>query len=88
VTKTFCGSRAVAEEDTMNLVNSKDIVADRVRDIQAQAATVGRARQVRGAGRAGGARSASHAGSARRGLAAWAGALARSLRTIETVEEL
>ena len=63
----------------MNLVNSKDIVADRVRDIQAQAAMAGRARQVRGAGRAGGAR---------RGLAAWAGALARSLRTIETVEEL
>ena len=75
----FAAVGAAPEEDTMNLVNSKDIVADRVRDIQAQAAMAGRARQVRGADRAGGAR---------RGLAAWAGALARSLRTIETVEEL
>ena len=81
MTKTFCGSRAVAEEDTMNLVNSKDIVADRVRDIQAQAATSGRARQLRGAGQPRGAR---------RGLASWAGALvlARPQPTIKTVEEL
>jgi hypothetical protein len=32
----------VIEEGTMNLVNSKDVVADRIRDIQAQAAVVGR----------------------------------------------
>ena len=61
----------------MILVNSKDVVADRVRDIQAQAAASGRARQPRGIRQPRGAR---------RGLAAWA--LTRPQRTIKTVEEL
>jgi hypothetical protein len=71
----------------MNLVNSKDIVAERVRDIQAQAATSGRARQQRGAGQP---RSAGQPRGARRSLASWAGALvlARPQPTIKTVEEL
>ena len=53
----------------MNLVNSKDVVAGRIRDIQAQAAASGRARQVRGTGQS---RGASRLGDARRGLATWA----------------
>ena len=61
----------------MILVNSKDVVADRVRDIQAQAVASGRARQPRGIRQPRGAR---------RGLAAWA--LTRSRRTIKTVEVL
>jgi hypothetical protein len=38
VTSKFCGSPAAAEEGTMILVNSKDAVAGRIQDIQAQAA--------------------------------------------------
>jgi hypothetical protein len=38
VTNKFCGLRAATEEGTMILVNSKDVVADRIRDLQAQAA--------------------------------------------------
>jgi hypothetical protein len=75
VTDTFCGSRAATEEDTMIVVNSQDVVADRVRDIHAQAAASGRARQLRGAGqprRAGRPRGAHRLPAARRGLAAWA----------------
>jgi hypothetical protein len=55
VTDTFGGSRAVTEEDTTNLVNSKDVVTHRVRDIQAQAIAAGpragdpRGRTARGA---------------------------------------
>jgi len=52
VTNTFCGLRAVIEEGTMILVNSKDVVADRIRDIQALTAAPARrprsARQGRG----------------------------------------
>jgi hypothetical protein len=58
----------------MNLANSKDVVADRIRDIQAQAATAGRpARHSR----------------QRRPLAVWASAriLARPQWLIKTVEE-
>jgi hypothetical protein len=69
VTNTFCGSRAATEEGTMILVNSKDVVADRIRDIQAQAAESGRARQVHAARQP-------HGGSrphAARRLTAWAG---------------
>ena len=77
VTNTHRGSRAAIEEDTMILVNSKDVVAGRVRDIQAQAAASGRARQLRGTRQPRGAG---------RGLAARA--LTRPQRTIKTVEEL
>jgi alkanesulfonate monooxygenase SsuD/methylene tetrahydromethanopterin reductase-like flavin-dependent oxidoreductase (luciferase family) len=42
VTNKFCGSRAATEEGTMILVNSKDVVAGRIQDIQAQAAAAGR----------------------------------------------
>jgi hypothetical protein len=59
----------------MILVNSKDVVADRVRDIHAQAAESGRARQVRAARQPGGVSrlySAGHPRRARR--AVWAGA--------------
>jgi hypothetical protein len=69
VTNTFCGSRAATEEDTMIVVNSQDVVADRVRDIHAQAAASGRARQLRGACQP---RRAHRLPAARRGLAAWA----------------
>ena len=74
----------------MNLVNSKDVVADRVRDIQAQAAMAGRARQVRGADRAGGARRGLAALAGVPGLAALAGVpgLARPQSIMKAVEEL
>ena len=42
VTDKFSGPWAAIEEGTMNLVNSKDIVADRIRDINALAAASGR----------------------------------------------
>ena len=42
MTNKFCGSRAATEEGTMILVNSKDVVAGRIQDIQAQAAAAGR----------------------------------------------
>jgi hypothetical protein len=51
VTNKFCGPRAVIEEGTMILVNSKDVVAGRIRDIQALAAPPARrhhSRQRRG----------------------------------------
>ena len=55
MTNKFCGSRAATEEGTMILVNSKDVVADRIRDIQALAAQPARrphhSRQRRGTGR-------------------------------------
>ena len=79
MTKELCGSRAAAEEGTMNLVNSKDVVAGQIRDIHALAAAAGRRprspRQPRGAWR---------------GLAALAGArvLAGSQNMIKAVEEL
>lgn len=38
MTNKFCGSRAAIEEGTMILVNSKDVVAGRIRDLQALAA--------------------------------------------------
>jgi hypothetical protein len=93
VTNTFCGSRAATEEDTMILVNSKDVVASHVRDIQALAAASGRPRQVRGVGQSPAVsppRGAGRPGGIRRGLAAWAGArvLTRPQQMIKTVEEL
>ncbi len=42
MTNKFRGPWAVIEEGTMNLVNSKDVVADRVRDLQALATSAGR----------------------------------------------
>ena len=69
----------------MNLVNSRDVVADRIRGIQAQAAASGRARQVHGTGFR---RGAGRLRAARSGLATWAGALPRPQQTIKTVEEL
>jgi hypothetical protein len=79
VTNKFCGSRAAIEEGTMNLVNSKDVVADRVRDIQEQAAAAGRRPRSYGQPR-----------SAWRSLAALAGARVQvhPHRVIKTVEEL
>jgi hypothetical protein len=38
VTNKFCGPRAAIEEGTMILVNSKDVVAGRIHDLQALAA--------------------------------------------------
>jgi hypothetical protein len=70
VTNKFCGSRAAIEEGTMNLVNSKDVVADRVRDIQALATVAGRR-----------PRNSPQPRSAWRSLAALAGAASRSTRT-------
>jgi hypothetical protein len=70
VTSTHRGSRAAIEEGTMILVNSKDVVADWARDIQAQAAASGRARQLRGTRQSRGIRQPR---GAHRGLAAWAG---------------
>jgi hypothetical protein len=76
VTNKFRGPRAVIEEGTMNLVNSKDVVAGRIRDIQALAVPPARRRQ-----------SGQRRGSLR-GLAALAGArvLARPQNTIKAVE--
>jgi hypothetical protein len=76
VTNKFRGLRAVIEEGTMNLVNSKDVVAGRIRDIQALAAPPAPRR---------------HSGQRRgswRGLAALAGprALARPQSMIKAVE--
>ena len=85
MTNTCCGSLAATEEDTMNLVNSRDVVADRIRGIQAQAAGSGGARRVHGTGRR---RGAARLRAARSGLATWAGTLARPQQTIKTVEEL
>jgi hypothetical protein len=47
VTNKFSGPRAVIEEGTMILVNSKDVVAGRIRDIQALAAPPARRRHSR-----------------------------------------
>ena len=75
MTKKFRGSRTAIEEGTMNLVNSKDVVADRIRELQAQAATAGRP---------------SRHSRQWHGLAARAAAriLASPKRMIKTVEEL
>jgi hypothetical protein len=65
----------VTEEDIMNLVNSKDVVADRIRELQVQAASAGRPSRHSGQWHA---------------LAAWAAAriLGGPKRMIKTVEEL
>jgi hypothetical protein len=79
VTSKFCGSRAATEEGTMILVNSKDVVAGRIRDIQALSAPP--ARRPRNPGQRRGNW---------RGLAATAGALGlvRPQSMIKAVEEL